>query len=152
MGRRIYVAADHAGFRMKEAIVRYLANLEYAVEDLGNTRYDPHDDYPDFGYREGIAVARAKGRGILICGSGEGVCIVANKVPGIRAVVGWNTWSARASRNDDDANVLCLPARALSIDEAKRVVRTWLSTPFSRAARHVRRIKKIDRIERSARR
>lgn len=145
---KIFVASDHAGFRMKEAIKKYLEDLEWEVKDLGNTKYDSRDDYPDFGYREAKAVSgTAKSSGILFCGSGEGVCIVANKVKGIRAVVGWNVWSARASRTDDDANILCLPARALTVQEAKRIVRVWLETPFSGAERHKRRIRKIISIE-----
>ncbi len=144
---KIYIAADHAGFKMKEELTKWLEGNEYEVVDLGARELEEDDDYPDFAIPLAKKVAAAKGRGILICGNAVGVCVTANKVPGIRAAIGYNTSVAKTSRTDDDANILCLAGRVLSLDFAKAIAGHWLRTPFSNAPRHVRRLKKIEELE-----
>lgn len=144
----LYIAADHAGFKRKEWLKKYLIKLDYSFEDLGADQLKPDDDYPDYAYLLAKKVASNPGsQGILLCGSGQGVCIVANKVPGIRAVLGYNTFAAESSRLDDDTNILCLPARDLRRSQVKKIVQTWLQTGFSGADRHKRRLQKINDIE-----
>ncbi len=134
---------------MKEKIKKYLSELGYKSEDLGNKIFDPNDDYPDFGKAVAKKVAEntSKERGILFCGSGNGMVITANKSKGIRAILGFNEKIAKMSREHNDANVLCLPADFLNVDKVKKIVKVWLETKFSGAARHRRRIKKIEKIE-----
>lgn len=153
---KIYLGSDHAGFELKESIKPYLKSKGYEIEDMGAHSYDKDDDYPDYGYPVAKAVADSgsEPKGILFCGSAEGICVVANKVIGIRAVAVWSPTNAQHSREHDDANVLCLsggktrnPIPGLSVEEAKKIVDTWLETPFSGAERHKRRIEKIGKIE-----
>lgn len=142
---KLYIAADHAGFALKESLKKYLAEQKMSVVDLGAPTLDEKDDYPVYAQALAKKVAQEKNaRGILICGSGQGVCIVANRTPGIRAVLAWNPESARLSRNDDDANILCLPGRLSKSAATKTIVDTWLTTKFSGLARHKRRIKMTD--------
>jgi ribose 5-phosphate isomerase B len=152
----IYLAADHAGFELKEAIKPFLIQKGLEVEDLGAHSLDKSDDYPNFGYPAAKKVAESGGdsRGILFCGSAEGICIVANKVKGVRAVAVTSPEIARQSRLHNDANVLCLgggqtlnPIGGLSVESAKEIVETWLATPFSGEERHVRRLGEIKEIE-----
>lgn len=146
--KTIYIGADHAGFPMKEMLKRELASQGFDVQDLGARSLDPEDDYPEFGYAVGKAVVANPGsRGIVLCGNAQGICIVANKVRGVRAATGFNAYAAETSRTDDDANVLCLPGRVLSDAEAKEITRIWLSTPFSNAERHVRRVREVEEME-----
>lgn len=156
MAEVIYVGADHAGFYLKEKIVKFLVKQGYEVRDMGNWTYDKDDDYPDFGYKVAKAVSEKKGKGILFCGSAEGVCIVANKVKGVRAIAARETKIAEISRTHNDSNILCLagggtkkkvPGVGLSEKKAREIVRVWLNTKFSWAKRHVRRINKIKKIE-----
>jgi len=114
---------------------------------MGNTKLDEADDYPDFTAPLAKKVVKEKGRGILICGNAVGVCVTANKVAGIRAAIGYNTSVAKTSRTDDNTNVLCLAGRVLSLDFAKAIADHWLKTPFSNEPRHVRRLKKIEELE-----
>jgi ribose 5-phosphate isomerase B len=146
--KTVYIGADHAGFDLKQHLKKSLKAKGYVVHDLGNTTYDPTDDYPDFGAKVAKAVAKHRARGILCCGSAEGICIVANKIKGIRAVAVWGVANAKLSREHNDANVLCLSGWQLPKKRAERIVLTWLKTPFSRAARHLRRLKKISALER----
>ena len=141
----IFVAADHAGFQMKEDLKKYLADLGYEVKDMGAFELNPGDDYPDLMFPMAKAVAENLGenKGIAVCGSGQGEAMAANKVRGIRAAVVYDEYSARMSRQDNDANIMALGARTLDIETAKRLVRMWLETPFSGEERHIRRIKKI---------
>lgn len=144
----LYIASDHAGFKRKTWLKNYLLKLDYSFVDLGAETLKKDDDYPDYAFLLANKVASEKGaQGILLCGSGQGVCIVANKVPGIRAVLGYNTFAAESSRADDDTNVLCLPARDLRKSQIKKIVEMWLQTGFSGADRHKRRIDKISDIE-----
>lgn len=145
----IYLGADHKGFKLKGYIAGILKNHGYEIFDLGNLRYDENDDYPDFARAVAEKVSRdyENARGILICGSGVGVDVVANKFPGVRSALVFNTNQAFDSRNDDNANILSLSADYLNLEDAKKIVLTWLETPFSEEERHIRRIQKIDQIE-----
>ncbi len=145
---RIAVGADHAGYQLKKEILLLLGELGYEYRDFGNTEEDASDDYPDFGVPAARGVARGEyDLGILICGTGIGMSIVANKVPGVRAALCHDTFSARFSRHEDDANILCLGARVVGAGLAKEIVRTWLSSDFSDAERHRRRVKKVMALE-----
>lgn len=145
----IYLGGDHAGFKLKKEMTDYLKSLGYRVTDLGNKKLDPKDDYPDFAFRVGQAVASTGAKGILFCGSAEGVCIAANKVAGVRAVNPASAKLAKLSREHNDANVLCLSGWETAPAAAKKIISVWLKTKYSGAARHRRRIKKISRFEKS---
>jgi len=139
----IFLVADHAGFSMKEKIKRLLDEDGITYQDLG-TFSDKPVDYPPYAKLLAKAVLHSGGRGVMFCGSGEGMAIVANRFAGIRAAVVWSTVVTREAREDNDVNVISLPARHLTIGEAWSIVRTFLSTTFSYADRHKRRIKQID--------
>lgn len=144
---KIAIAADHAGFVLKNRLREALAADGYAVEDLGADSADS-TDYPDFAAAVGERVADGRAdRGVLVCSSGAGMAIAANKVIGIRAAVGTGEEQVRLTREHNDANVLALGAKFIGEAEAKALVRAFLETPFDRGARHVRRIGKIARIE-----
>ena len=144
----ICIGADHAGFKLKEQIKKYLLSLNFGLKDLGAFKFNKNDDYTDFGYKVAKAVAKNKNsKGILICGSSFGICIVANKVRGIRAVSIDNVKDAKLSRQHNDANVLCLSGWNLKLDLAKQIIKSWLSTPFSKVSRHQRRVRQIKKIE-----
>lgn len=144
----IYLGADHAGFKLKEQIKKYLQSQKIKFTDLGNLKLDKNDDYPDFGFKVAKAVAKDNAsRGILICGTSFGVCIVANKVKGIWAVSISNIKDAKISRSHNDANVLCLSGWDLKLDLAKKIIKVWLNTKFSNAPRHKRRLAKIKKYE-----
>lgn len=140
---KIVASSDHAGLNLRKAVVKTLRARGIDVEDLGPQTPDPVD-YPD----EAARVARrvlsgGDVRGLLVCGSGVGMCMAANKIEGIRAVDAWNVDSARLSRAHNDANVLCLGERLISEGDADAIIDTWLSTPFE-GGRHARRVAKID--------
>jgi len=146
---KIFLAADHAGFYQKEKVFAHLSKAKYDVEDEGDKVLDPVDDYPQFAYAATTKVLGSEdpdARAILLCGSGEGMCIAANRVRGIRAVLCWNENVAQETRNDNDSNVLCLPVRFLSDEEILKIIDTWLKTPFSKAERHTRRIREIEEL------
>ncbi len=151
----IYLGADHRGFELKEKLKEWLKDHSYAVEGLGADKLDPDDDYVDFAIAvakkvsESVARPVESGtfqRGILICGSGEGMAIAANKFKGVRAALCWNEAVAKQSREHGDANILVIPADEFYADTALAVIAAWLETPFSGEERHVRRIKKIEDI------
>lgn len=146
---KLFIAADHAGFELKEELKKYLTDLGYEVEDKGPFAFDPQDDYTDFVFPAAKAVAEKpeERRGIIVGGSGQGEVIAANKVCGIRAVLVYNEEIARLSRDHNDANIICLGARFLDKESAKRLVTVWLETPFSEEERHKRRLKKISDFE-----
>lgn len=139
----VYIASDHRGFSLKEKIKEYLENLEYRVIDLGNQKYEKDDDYTDFAIILGEKIVLENTKGILICGSGAGVCIAANKVRGTRASICMNIKQARESREDDDLNILCLSADLVSEEDNKEIAKTFLQTKFSSDEKHIRRIIKI---------
>jgi ribose 5-phosphate isomerase B len=149
---KIAVGGDHAGFALKAEIASALAASGHGVEDAGAYDAAP-SDYPDFARRVAqLVVTGACERGVLVCGSGVGASIAANKVPGIRAALCHDTFSARQGVEDDDMNVLCLGARVIGPALAQEVLRAFLAARFSGAERHVRRIGKIEAIEEEARR
>jgi ribose 5-phosphate isomerase B len=144
---KIYIGADHNGFGLKNNLKEYLKRAEYDVVDEGDERLEPNDDFPVFAAKVAQAVLTSTDpdpRGILICGSGQGMCMAANRFKGIRASLVWDRQSAKESRNDDNANVLCLPAKILNGKDADLIVETWLNTSFANAARFNRRLKEID--------
>lgn len=147
MQQKVYLASDHAGYELKEALVPFLRERGFEVEDLGPHTFDPSDDYPDFLFLLAGKVAQNKSAfGIGIGGTGQGEAMTANRVKGARAAVYYGGLEdiIKLSREHNDANILSLGARFLSTDEAKEAVLTWLATPFSGEERHVRRLKKID--------
>ncbi len=145
----LYLAADHRGFQLKDAMKRFLTERSIAFEDMGATTYAEGDDYVDFARdaAEKIAADPSAHKGIFLCGSGHGVDMVANKFHGIRAALCWNTEVAKQSREHEDANVLVLPADWLDKQAAEEIMITWLGTHFSNKERHVRRLEKIGEIE-----
>ncbi|MFC4556186.1 ribose-5-phosphate isomerase [Georgenia faecalis] len=141
---RIHIAADHAGFELKAALVEHLAAAGHDVVDHGAATYDAQDDYPSFCIAAGEAVVADPGAlAIVIGGSGNGEQIAANKVPGVRAALAWNEETARLARAHNDANVVSLGARQHSVDEAIALVETFLAEPFSGDPRHQRRIDQV---------
>lgn len=143
----IYLGADHAGFDLKEAILKYLKDNDYSVTDLSPGPPDPQDDYPDIAEKVAKKVLAEKAWGILICGSGNGICLAANKIKGIQAAVGYNTQAAKWAKTDGNTNILCLAGRVLSPDYAQLIVKTWLETSPATEERHLRRIEKIRKLE-----
>jgi RpiB/LacA/LacB family sugar-phosphate isomerase len=143
---RIIIGADHAGYALKESLKACLTDLGLAVNDVGAVGADAVD-YPDFacGVAAGVSCG-AFARGILICGSGVGMTIVANKYPRVRAALCLDEETAELSRRHNDANVLCLAARKTSPEKAKNIVEIWLKTAFE-GGRHARRVEKIREIE-----
>src|SRR3989338_2424748 len=147
----IVLAADHAGYSLKEQVKPYLEKKGYLVKDMGANGLDENDDYPDFIIAAAKAVAKnPKAKGIIFGGSGQGEDIAANRISGVRAALytGHNLDIIRLSRTHNDANILSLGARILSKEESIEAISLWLKTPFKREARHVRRIKKIDSLTR----
>jgi ribose 5-phosphate isomerase B len=146
--RRIAIGSDHGGFALKAKLVALLQARGLEVADLGTHSPEPCD-YPQIGYKVAAAVAdRRFDRGLLLCKSGIGIAIAANKVPGIRAAVCADRFDARRSRAHNDANILVLGAEKLGEAQARRIVETWLSTPFESGGRHERRVRQIMAIER----
>jgi ribose 5-phosphate isomerase B len=141
----IAVGADHGGFLLKNKIVEFLKELGHEVHDLGTHSEDPVD-YPDFAMAvsQEILLQKAE-RGILICGSGVGACVAADKFPGIRAAICHDTFSAHQGVEDDNINVLCFGARVIGTELAKDIVKVWLSASFSGAERHKRKVEKIEK-------
>lgn len=144
----VYIASDHAGFVKKEHLAKALSK-NYRVIDLGPEQLNPSDDYPVFAERVARAVVGDEGSmGILVCDSGQGMEIAANKIDGVRAAVAWNEHIAYETRRDNDSNVLSLPASELSEAELLSVSMSWLKADFSGEERHRRRIDEIEELER----
>jgi ribose 5-phosphate isomerase B len=145
---KVYLGADHGGYKLKEEIKNWLQEWNFEFEDLGADKFDSEDDYPDFAWPVAVKVGSEQDTfGILACRSGQGECIVANKAKGARAALAWNEKTAMAARNDDDANILCLAADYTSLDEAKKIVQTFLTTPFANEDRFLRRVNKVKKID-----
>ena len=145
---KIYLGADHGGYKLKEEVKEWLKEWHFDFEDMGAVNYTPEDDYPDYAWPVGVRVGVEQGAfGILACRSGQGEAIVANKAKGARAALAWNEKTAFAARNDDDVNILCLPADYVTVDAAKKIVHTFLTTPFAKEERFTRRIHKIAKID-----
>ncbi|QGQ19756.1 ribose-5-phosphate isomerase [Cellulomonas sp. JZ18] len=147
---RIHVAADHAGYELKAALVEHLRAADHEVVDHGAHEYDKEDDYPSFCIAAGEAVVADPGSlAVVIGGSGNGEQIAANKVAGVRAALAWNLDTARLGRQHNDANVVAIGARQHSVDEALALVDAFLAEPFSGDPRHQRRIDEMAAYERS---
>lgn len=147
----IYIGADHQGYYLKEKIFAYLAKRGHNAIDVSGKELDPDDDFPEFAQMAATKVigdSSKDPRAILICGGGQGMCMAANRFRGIRASVIWDSYEAKMTRNDNDSNVLCLPARILDDDAElwKDIIDTWLTTPFADAPRYRRRNAMIDDI------
>ncbi len=139
----VLLGADHGGFELKNELLSRLKD-EYAITDAGAFVFDANDDYPDFAYPVAWGVATGKAeRGILVCGSGVGAAIAANKVPGIRACLCHETYSAHQGVEHDDMNILCLGARVIGVEMAGELVTAFLNARFSGEERHRRRLRKI---------
>jgi len=146
---KIYIGADHNGFDFKVQLTDYLRRSGYEVVDAGDAKRDPDDDFPQFAGKVVSALladSDPEVRGILICGSGQGMCMAANRFKGIRASLCWDQEEARAARNDDDSNVLCLSNRYVDLPTTVGIVHTWLLTPFAGAPRFKRRITELDEL------
>ncbi len=145
---RIALGTDHAGFELKKEIARLLTSWGHEVNDVGAHAYEAQDDYPDFALRVAEAVVTHKSeRGVLVCGSGVGASIAANKIPGIRAAMCHDTYSAHQGVEHDDMNVLCIGARVIGPELAAEVLRGFLEARFTGEERHVRRLNKVKAIE-----
>ena len=146
----VALGADHGGFALKNELVARLQST-YEISDMGTHTFEPGDDYPDFVLAVSRAVTSGQAkRGILICGSGVGACIAANKITGIRACLCHDTYSAHQGVEHDDMNILCLGARVIGIELAAELAQAFLSANFSDEARHRRRLQKVLAIEQQA--
>lgn len=145
----IYLGADHRGFELKEHLKRALLDRGYPIMDMGNAAYDESDDYPDFAAKvaEKVSIDFERSRGIVICGSGVGVDVVANKFRRVRSALVASPDQAFDSRADDNANVLALGANYLDPETAEKIALAWLETPFSEDERHKARLRKIEALE-----
>ena len=145
---RVGIAADHGGFRVKEHLVKMLGKAGYEVVDFGNRQLNEADDYPDFVVPLARAVAGGEvQRGVAVCGSGVGACVAANKVPGVRACLIHETFSAHQGVEDDNLNLICLGGRVIGDALAAELVTTFLEARFSGAERHCRRLDKVAKLE-----
>ena len=141
---RVAIGADHAGYDLKQAIAKQLAGDGCETIDVGAHEFDPHDDYPDFAIAVGEQVRCGNAdRGIIVCGSGVGSCVAANKLKGVRACVCHDTYSAGQGVEHDDLNVLCLGGRIVGLSLANALVRAFLKASYSAEGRHVRRLGKV---------
>lgn len=148
---KIFIGSDHNGFHLKQDVFSYLVKHGYEVEDVGDGTPDPNDDFPEFAQAAALKVIGSEDsdpRGILICGSGQGMCMAANRFKGIRASIVWDVHEAKLTRNDNDSNVLCLPARYIRSEDAEwqGILETWLNTPFAAAPRYKRRNAQLDEL------
>ncbi len=144
---KLFIGTDHGGFEFKRRLVELLRAKGYDITDVGPHTYDKGDDYPDYAEKVCNSIAASGGKGILICRSGHGMAITANKFPGIYASVCCSTESARLGKKDDDINVLCLSGDLVTVEEAEKIVVTWLETPFESIERRNRRLDKVKGIE-----
>lgn len=144
---KLFIGADHNGFELKKQLIDYFQSQGHEVIDMGDKDLNPEDDFPVYAAKVSTEVlANKDSLGILLCGSGQGVCMAANRYKGIRASLIWDEDEAHSSRNDDNANIICLPAKKIDIEKAKQLIDTWLATPFAGAARYARRIKQLDEL------
>ncbi len=145
----VYIGADHGGYKLKASLKKFLQQKKLEFTDVGAKTLKVGDDYPDYAKLVAKKVSQnpMQNLGILICRSGQGVCIVANKFRHVRAALVWNDRQAKMSRNDDMANVLCLPSDYITTKEAGSIVKVWLKTAYSTDSRHLRRIRKISLLE-----
>ena len=144
--RQVFIGSDHRGFNLKNKIVENLREEGWNVVDVSN-KYDPDDDYPDISIDLGEKVITNNGLGILICGSGAGVCVGANKVKGVRAALAFNSRQARKMKEDDDINVVCLSTDFVSEEDNLEIVKEFLNAIFMTEERFIRRVNKIKKYE-----
>ncbi len=145
---RIGIACDHGGFSLKEEIMVRLKNAGYELKDFGAVSFDNGDDYPDFVIPLARAVASGEvNRGIAICGSGVGASVAVNKIKGVRGALIHDTFSAHQGVEDDDVNILCMGGRVIGSELAWEIAKTFLSSNFSKADRHLRRVSKVAALE-----
>lgn len=145
---KVYIGADHRGFKLKEKIKGWLEDWEYDFEDMGAYRLDPKDDYTLYAEKVGPVVSKEKGtRGVLLCGSGVGVDVIANKFDGVRASIGKSAKQVKAGRNDDNMNILVIAADYTKDNEAKEMLKVFLETEFAGKARFKKRLQEIEKIE-----
>jgi RpiB/LacA/LacB family sugar-phosphate isomerase len=143
MTKTIAIGSDHAGFPLKNPVVDYLKSAGFQILDLGTNSTDPVD-YPDYAVAVGEAIKDGKAQmGVVLCGSGVGASVAANKVPGVRAGLCHDTFSARQGREDDDTNVLCMGARVVGESLALEILKAFVNAEFSGLDRHVRRLNKV---------
>lgn len=148
MSKKIAIGADHAGFPLKHFVADYLKSAGFEVLDFGTFNEDPVD-YPDYAILVGEAINSGKAdMGVVLCGSGVGASVAANKIPGVRAGLCHDTFSARQGREDDDTNVLCMGARVIGQSLAVEILKSFVNAEFSGAPRHVRRLNKVISVER----
>jgi ribose 5-phosphate isomerase B len=145
MAQKVILGADHAGFELKEKLKSVFKENEIVFDDLSLV-FDEKDDYPDVAFKVAKRVAREKNLGVLICGTGIGMCMTANKVKGVRAALAYDENTARLSRQHNDANILCLGGRTTDEKLAKRILKVWLNTRFLEG-RHLTRVEKIRAFE-----
>lgn len=145
----LYIASDHAGFKLKQHLTKYIQNhLKLEVFDMGPEKLDKNDDYPDYAASLSKEVVKNEASlGILICGSGHGMCVAANKIKGTRASVIYNIESAEAGKKEDNLNIICLPGRTISPEHAEGIIKKFIETNFAGEERFVRRISKIKDLE-----
>lgn len=144
----IFIGADHRGFELKNRLKKRLIDEGYEITDLGNDHLDENDDYVIFAEKVARAVVEnIDSFGVILCGSGAGVDMVANKIDGIRSALVFDVIRAKQAREDEDANVVSLPADTLDEESAIEIVKTFLTTDFSGAARHIRRLKELEKVE-----
>ncbi len=145
---KIFLGADHAGFELKNEIAEHLKQGGYAIEDLGAKTLKPGDDYPQYAYAVAGKVLGGDDddAGILVCGSGQGMAMAANRVNGIRAALAWNMESAKAAKRDDNANVLVLPSRFIDSEEAIAATNAWLGAKFQTDPKYQRRLDELEEL------
>lgn len=145
---KIYLGADHAGFKLKTQLSEHLHHSGYEIEDVGAKTLDEDDDYPRFAYAIAAKILGGEDddRGVLICGSGQGMSMAANRVNGVRAALAWDVRSATAAREDDNANVLVLPARFVTDYAAFEMVDAWLAAKFKSDPKYLRRLDELEEL------
>src|SRR5690606_15833693 len=149
-GMQVVIGADHRGVGLKHQVAQWLRSQGYEVNDVGAEKLDPYDDYPEYAVRVARMVSGEKeARGIVLCGSGVGVCIAANKIEGVRCGQAINIDQVISARKDDDIGVLALAADHISFEAAREIVKVFLETEFSGEERHVRRVEQVVALERN---
>lgn len=147
--KQIFIGSDHNGFNLKNDLKDYLIGQGYQVTDVGGEVLDPNDDFPEFAAKAATAVlTHDEAAAILICGGGQGMCMAANRFKGIRASLLWDEYEAKMTRNDNDANIACLPGRLMEQDLSKcqAIIDAFLNTPFAAAPRFNRRNQQLDHL------
>ena len=147
----IYIGSDHRGYNLKEYLKDYLSKAKIPFKDLGNHKFDPEDDYPDFAFKVAQEVAKDSNKhtGVMICGSGLGMVVAANKVKNIRAGLATTEWLAKHGRENDDLNIVSLAADLTDFSMAEKILKVWLNSKFKNETKYQRRIDKINKVEES---